>query len=226
MGPENPSQPYTGRLVPVSSRRSPLIMGLPPTHLWHFPDRANIWPLDQPRHRTIHVQCPVSSPGMVVREVGSQEPPEMALVQDNHVIQALTTDAPDEPLDIGVLPRTSWGDEHFFNPHIPHPLPKRSAVNAVPIVQQIAWCFFPRKRVHHLLGSPLGSRMFRQIEVDDAGPLVGQDEQHEEYFVGHRGYDKEIEGDQILHMVVEKGLPRRRWRLGWPYPLRLHRGLS
>ena len=29
----------------------------------------------------------------------------MALVQDDHVIQAFTADTPDEPFDIGVLPR-------------------------------------------------------------------------------------------------------------------------
>jgi hypothetical protein len=30
---------------------------------------------------------------------------QMALVQDDHVIQALATDAPKEPLDIRILPR-------------------------------------------------------------------------------------------------------------------------
>ncbi len=133
----------------------------------------------------------------------------MSLVQDDHVIQAFAANATDEPLDIGVLPRTSGGDEYFFNPHVPHPLPKRGAVDAVPIAQQIAWRLVPRKRVHDLLGGPLGGGMFRDIEMDDATPLVGQDDEDEEHFVGHRRHDKEIQGDQILHVVVEKGLPRR-----------------
>ena len=34
----------------------------------------------------------------------------MALVQDDHVIQAFAADTPDEPLDVGVLPRTPGGD--------------------------------------------------------------------------------------------------------------------
>ena len=48
----------------------------------------------------------------------------MALVQDDHVVQAFTADTPDQPLDVGILPRTSGGDEHFFDPHVLHPLPK------------------------------------------------------------------------------------------------------
>src|SRR5918999_628519 len=108
------------------SRRAPLIMVMQPTDLWDFPNLSKLRPLD----RTIHVQRPVCAPVMVILEVPGQEPPEMALVQDDHVVQALATNAADEPLDIGVLPRTSWGDEHFFNPHMPHPLPKRRAVNA------------------------------------------------------------------------------------------------
>ena len=48
----------------------------------------------------------------------------MALVQDDHVVQALATDTPDESLDIGVLPRTPGGDQDFLDPHMPHPLPK------------------------------------------------------------------------------------------------------
>jgi hypothetical protein len=123
----------------MSSRRSPLIMMMQPTYLWNFPDQSMLRPLDRPRLWTIHGQRPVCAPMLIVLEVVGQEPPQMALVQDDHVVQTFTADASDEPVDIGVLPRTSWGDEHVFNPHMPHPLLKRSARNAVPIVQEIGW---------------------------------------------------------------------------------------
>ncbi len=54
VGPENPSQPSTGRLAHVLSRHSPLIVMMQPTHVWHFPDQSNLRPLDLPRHWTIH----------------------------------------------------------------------------------------------------------------------------------------------------------------------------
>ena len=128
----------------------------------------------------------------------------MSLVQDDHVIQAFAANTPDEPLDVRILPRTPWGDQHFFNPHMLHPLPKRGAIDAVPIAQQIPRGLVPRKGVHHLLSRPLRRRVFRDVEMDDAAPFMGQDEQHEEHFVGHRRHDKEIQGDQVLHVVVRE----------------------
>jgi hypothetical protein len=89
----------------MSSRRSPLIVVMQPAHFSDFMDQTNIRPLYRPRHRTIHVQRPVRAPVMIVAEVVGQEPSRMSLVQDDHVIQAFATDAPDEPLDVGVLPQ-------------------------------------------------------------------------------------------------------------------------
>ena len=48
----------------------------------------------------------------------------MALVQDDHVVQAVVADTPNQPFDVGVLQRTAWGNQHFFDPHVPHPPPK------------------------------------------------------------------------------------------------------
>src|SRR5262245_39910163 len=135
----------------MSSCRLPFIMVLQPTHFWHFPDQANLRPMDRPRERTIHLQGSVRAPLMVILKVLGQQPPQMSLVQDDHVVQALATDTPDEPLDIGVLPRTVWGDEHFFNAQVLHPLPKGCAIDAIPVVHEIAWRLVPRERVHHLL---------------------------------------------------------------------------
>jgi hypothetical protein len=54
VGPENPSQPQTSSLTPVSLRCSPLIVMMQPTHFWHFQGQTIVRPLDQPRSRTIH----------------------------------------------------------------------------------------------------------------------------------------------------------------------------
>ena len=48
------------------------------------------------RDRRVHVQGSVRSPGVIVREVAGQEPPQMSFVQDDHVVQAFTADTPDQ----------------------------------------------------------------------------------------------------------------------------------
>ena len=133
----------------------------------------------------------------------------MSLMQDNHVIQAFAADSPDEPLDIRILPRTPWGDHHFFDPHVPHPLPKRGAVDTVAIPQEIPRGLVPREGINDLLGGPLRGGMFGDVEVDDAPSMMGQDDQDREHRVPHRGDHKEIQGHEILHVILQEGLPRR-----------------
>ena len=119
----------------------------------------------------------------------------MSLVQDDDMVQAFTADTPDQPLDIPILPRTSGGNQHFLDAHVPHPLPKGGAIDTVPITPQKSRGFVPREGIHHLLGCPLRRWVFRDVEMDHAAPFMGQDQQHEEHFVGHRRHDKEIQGD-------------------------------
>jgi hypothetical protein len=90
-------------------------MMMQPTHFWDLPDRAHLWPLDRPWHRTIHGQTPVRAPVMVVLKVLGQESHEMSFVQNDHVVQAFTANTPDQPLNIRILPRTSWGDHDFLD---------------------------------------------------------------------------------------------------------------
>jgi hypothetical protein len=113
-------------------------MVMQPTHLWHFPDRANLRPLDRPRERTIHLQGPVGTPMMVMLKVLSQPPPQMLLAQDNYVVQAFATDTPDEPFDVWILPETPGRNQHLFDPHIVDTLSKVCPINTVAIPQQVA----------------------------------------------------------------------------------------
>ena len=57
----------------------------------------------------------------------------MALVQDDHVIEAFAADTPDEPFDVWILRRTPGGNQYFFNAQVLHPLPKQDAIDPVPI---------------------------------------------------------------------------------------------
>jgi hypothetical protein len=114
------------------------------------------------------------------------------------MVQAFAANTPNEPLDVRILSWTPGGDDHFFDPHVLHPLPKGGTIDAVPVAQEIAWRFVPREGVHHLLSRPLRRRVFRDVEMYDAAPFMGQDQQHEEQFVGRRRHDKEIQGNQGL----------------------------
>jgi hypothetical protein len=50
--------------------------------------------------------------------------------------------------------------------------------------------------------------MCRLGYVDDATTIMGQDHQHEQQSIRRGWYDKEISGDDLMHMIGEKR-PRR-----------------
>jgi hypothetical protein len=109
---------------------------------------------------------------------------------------------------------------------MPHPLPKRDAIDAVPIAQQISRFFVPREGVNDLLGGPRSGGVLGDVDMHHAAPFMGQDQQHEEHFVGHCRHDKEIQGHQVLYVVLQKGLP---WRGRRPFrsdTILLHRRFS
>jgi hypothetical protein len=73
---------------------------------------------------------------------------------------------PNQPLDKGILPRTPWCDQAFFDPHVPHALPTGRSIHAIPIATQVSWDVVPRKCRQHLPGRPLGCGMLGDIEAD------------------------------------------------------------
>jgi hypothetical protein len=73
---------------------------------------------------------------------------------------------------------------------------------------------------------PRSMSMLRDMKMHDPSPLVRQDHQDETYFVGHRGYDKEVKRDQVFNVVAQEGLPRGGWRLPRPHSMLFHRRLG
>ena len=51
---------------------------------------------------------------VVIGDIRSKHAPEMPLVEDDDMIEHIAADTPDEPLAVGILPRTARGDLDFF----------------------------------------------------------------------------------------------------------------
>jgi hypothetical protein len=54
---------------------------------------------------------------VIVAKVRTKGPPQVRLVQDDHVIQALSPYRPDHTLHVRRLPKRSRCDHHLINPH-------------------------------------------------------------------------------------------------------------
>src|SRR5918992_4468000 len=190
-----------------SRHLSPFVVVMKPTDFRHRHHPATCRKRDRARLWTIHGQRQMGSPAMVIGKVAGQDALEMPLMEDDHMVQTLAANTPNQPLNKGVLPWTPWGDQDFFDPQVPHALLKGRSIYVITIAQQVSRDVAPRKRLQHLLGCPLCGGMLGDIDVHDTASLMAQDQQHKQHLVGRRRDGEEVEGHEVLPVIVQKRLP-------------------
>jgi hypothetical protein len=89
----------------ASLRGAALVSVVQPTNLRQLDDVSHRGKLDSSWVGSVLVQREVSSRELVVVEVVGHEPVDMALTQDDDVIEKLTPDGANEALDVRILPR-------------------------------------------------------------------------------------------------------------------------
>ena len=133
--------------------------------------------------------------------------PERDLIQDDHMVEAFSADRTDHPFHVWALPRRSESGENFVDFHAFRPRPKGGAIDAVPVPELEPRRHVPRKCVQELRCGPLGGRMFRDIEMNDASAIMSKNKKHvQDPETQGRHYEK-IDGCQLLDVVFQKRPP-------------------
>jgi hypothetical protein len=70
-------------------------------------------PVHRPRLGTAHRERAMAKPAMVMLEAVGEEPPQVPLVEDDDLVQALAASAPDHPFGERVLPGTARCGEYL-----------------------------------------------------------------------------------------------------------------
>ena len=69
------------------------------------------------RDRRIFGQREMSPRTVIIGNVSGERPPEMRLVEDDHVIETLAANGSDQPFNVWALPRAHRTGDHFRDPH-------------------------------------------------------------------------------------------------------------
>ena len=83
-----------------------LISMMQSTDLWNLYDPLRLVRLDYPTFWCVLIQGQVRAGLVIVAEIIFEQSAQMVVIEDDHMIQALATNASDHPLDIAILPRT------------------------------------------------------------------------------------------------------------------------
>ena len=144
---------------------------------------------------------------MVVVHVLSKHSPEMPLIEDDHMVEALTPDRPDHPLGVRVLPgRPSCGLD-LLDAKRRYPTCEIEAVDPVSISDEISWNCFPLESLGDLLACPRRSRVRGDIEMEDLPSCVVQDEEDVQNSEGGSRHGEEIDRDDVRGMIGQEGSP-------------------
>src|SRR5262245_62571747 len=78
----------------------------------------------------------MGSGSMIILAVAFQNPAEMIFIDHDHMVEALSPEASNHPLNERILPGTPGRRDHFFDPHPLYPPAKLFPVNLVAISDQ------------------------------------------------------------------------------------------
>ena len=138
---------------------------------------------------------------MVIREVFCEDSLQVVFVQDDHVVQTLSTDRAYDPLDEWILPWTSVGRYDLFDAHVLDAATERLAVDRVPIAQEEAWGFLIRECFNDLLCRPVGAGIRRDVEVDNTSLVVPKNQETIQHAKRNGGHGEEIDGGDLVGVV-------------------------
>ncbi len=128
------------------------------------------------------------------------------------MVQALPPNGTDDALHVGPLPGGARGAQHFVDTHVSHLFSEGIAEDSIAVAQKVARKLVKGEGFSQLLSRPLRGWVGSHIAVDNATPVMGQHQKHIENLETNGRHSKEIDGDQLLQMILQEGAPGLRGR--------------
>lgn len=133
--------------------------------------------LHRPWLRRVFAQREVRSGFVIVASEQLHVPVERGLVEHNDMIETLAPKRANDPFDIGSLPRRSRSRKDLLDSHRFHLRDEIKPEDIVAVAQQITGGRVPRKCFSQLLRGPFCRRMRSYTEMNDAPPVMCQDQE-------------------------------------------------
>jgi len=164
-------------------------------------------------NRRVAIQRQVRAGVMIILKVTAQNSAKMFLIQHDDMIQTLTTYRSDQSFDVRILPGRSRSRNDFLDANVPDSLTEELSVDRISITDQESRCCFFRQCFDDLLGSPLGCRVRRDVEVRDEASIMSKYNETEQDAKRRSRNSEEIDSYNILKMIIQESSPCLRRRL-------------
>src|SRR5215469_10344114 len=129
----------------------------------------------------------------MVRQEGRHVAVQGSLVENDHVIEALAANRPDDAFHVSALPWRSRRAERLFRSQSGHLPAELGSKDPVLVTEQILRRLVEGKCLPQLLRRPLRRRMGGHIEMDDPPPIVSQHQEHVQDLETNRRHGEEVD---------------------------------
>lgn len=137
-----------------------------------------------------------------------QDPAQVLLVHNDHVVQTLPSQRPDETLGDRVSLRCLHRRQDGLDADPGRARDEGGTVATVTVPEEVMRLLTPRRRRDQLALDPLGGRMRGDVQMDDTAPVMRNEEEDVQGVEGNRRHGEKVGGPDVRCMIAEEGAPR------------------
>jgi hypothetical protein len=141
---------------------------------------------------------------VIIAYVLIHQPFQMALVENDHMVEQIAAAVADPALGDTVLPRTPEARLPGLNAEVPHRVDDFLIEVCAAIKSQVTGCSIVWKRLAQLLDHPGAVWMQGHVAVKDSPPIVRNAEESMEHAEGERGDREEIHRRNDFAVIAQK----------------------
>src|SRR5216683_2121377 len=155
----------------------------------------------------------MSSNLVVIASIGFQDPTQMRLAPNHHVIHTLTPDRSDQPFGKAILPRRGWCGRLVPDAHGAQSARDDAAIDPVPIAAEVVRSLIPRKCFRYLTCYPFCRRICCDVDPDQVSAAEPDDDEGIEQVETDSWNNEQVHGGNVRRVVTQEGSPSL---AGWP----------
>jgi hypothetical protein len=179
-----------------------------------------------PRVWTILCQREMRPASVVILKVCREHSAQVALVEDDDVIETFAADRADDAFDVGILPWRSRRGDDLLDRHRLDTIGEGLPIRSVAVSQQKARRGVPGEGLSDLARQPELGRVLRDFEMDDCSSLMAEDDQGVEKLKSCSHDNEHVDGGGVMHVIVQKRAPGWGRDFGPPWKISANRGLA
>jgi len=184
----------------------PMMQSAQPRHCYDSATRLRVTRCRATGRRSLR-QRKMRAVLVIITDVLVHEAFQMPFVENDHMVEQISAAVPDPSLRNAVLPRASEAGLLGLDAEARHGVDHLRIEAGAVIEDQIARRGVVRERFPQLLNHPCTRRVFGHIAVQDAPPIMRDDEEAVQNAEAQRRHGEEVHRGNRFAMVVQKSRP-------------------